>query len=85
MQISIKSATAVLGLMAVSACSELGIESDVERVAVGAGAGCVAGEIYRDGRCVEGAILGGAIGALLDTRSRGRGRYYGGDDEDDDD
>ncbi len=85
MQISLKSATAALGLMAVSACSELGIESDVERVAVGAGAGCVVGEVYRDGRCVEGAILGGALGALLDTSSRGRGRYYGGDDDDYDD
>ncbi len=85
MQSSIKAVATAFGVFSLSACSELGIESDVERVAVGAGAGCVVGEIYRDGRCVEGAILGGALGALLDTRSRGRGRYYGDDDDYDDD
>ena len=83
MQSSIKAVATALGVFSLSACSELGIESDVERVAVGAGAGCVVGEIYRDGRCGEGAILGGALGALLDTRSRGRGRYYDDDYDDD--
>ncbi|TFL16701.1 hypothetical protein [Jannaschia formosa] len=34
-------------------------QQDVGRGAVGAGLGCVAGEIIRDGQCVEGAVLGG--------------------------
>lgn len=52
---------AVLGL---AACDE--IDSDLERAAVGAAVGCVAGEILVDGRCVEGAVVGGAVGAVSD-------------------
>ncbi len=52
---------AVVGL---SACDE--IDSDLERAAVGAAIGCVAGEVVVDGRCVEGAVIGGAAGALSD-------------------
>ena len=48
----------------VSACDE--IDSDLERAAIGAAIGCAAGEILVDGRCVEGAIIGGAAGALSD-------------------
>ena len=49
---------------ALSACDE--IDSDFERAAVGAAIGCAAGEILVDGRCVEGAIIGGAAGAISD-------------------
>ena len=52
-------AVSALGL---AACDK--IDSDLERAAVGAAAGCVAGEVIRDGRCVQGAIIGGAAGAL---------------------
>lgn len=52
---------AVAGL---SACDE--INTDLERAAVGAAAGCIAGEVLVDGRCVEGAVIGGAGGALYD-------------------
>ena len=36
----------------------------LERAAVGAAIGCVAGEVLVNGRCVEGAVVGGGIGAL---------------------
>jgi hypothetical protein len=36
----------------------------LERAAVGAAIGCVAGEVFVNGRCVEGAVVGGGIGAL---------------------
>ena len=52
---------AVAGL---ASCDE--IDTDLERAAVGAAAGCLAGEVLVDGRCVEGAIIGGAAGALAD-------------------
>ena len=47
---------------ALSACDE--INSDLERAAVGAAIGCAAGEILVDGRCLEGAVVGGAAGAI---------------------
>lgn len=52
---------AIVGL---AACDE--IDSDLERAAVGAAIGCVAGEVIVDGHCVEGAVIGGAAGALSD-------------------
>lgn len=51
-------------LIGLSACDEL--NSDLERAAVGAAVGCVAGEVIVDGKCVEGAVIGGAAGALSD-------------------
>jgi hypothetical protein len=51
-------------ITALAACDE--INSDLERAAVGAAIGCAAGEVLVNGRCVEGAILGGAAGALSD-------------------
>lgn len=51
-------------ITALAACDE--INSDLERAAVGAAIGCAAGEVLVDGRCIEGAILGGAAGALSD-------------------
>ena len=51
-------------LVALAACDE--IDSDLERAAVGAAVGCVAGEVLVDGRCVEGAVIGGAAGAISD-------------------
>ena len=59
-----KTAILVTGLLAFSACDEL--DSDLDRAAVGAAIGCAAGEILVDGKCVEGAIIGGATGALAD-------------------
>ena len=53
--------TAVLG---VAACDE--IDSDLERAAVGAAIGCVAGEVLVDGNCIPGAVIGGAGGLLVD-------------------
>lgn len=47
---------------ALAACDE--INSDLERAAVGAAIGCAAGQVLVNGRCVEGAIVGGAAGAL---------------------
>lgn len=47
---------------ALSACDE--INSDLERAAIGAAIGCAAGEVLVEGRCVEGAVVGGAAGAL---------------------
>ena len=40
------------------------LESDGERALAGAGAGCVAGEVLANDKCVEGALAGGLIGAL---------------------
>lgn len=48
--------------VSLTACDEL--NSDLERAAVGAAIGCVAGEVLVDGKCVEGAVVGGAAGAL---------------------
>lgn len=56
--------TAILGL---SACSQ---GTDLERALVGAGAGCIAGEIIDDGECLVGAAIGGAAGALSDDVNR---------------
>ncbi|MGB3407839.1 MAG: hypothetical protein WBA67_10125 [Jannaschia sp.] len=39
-------------------------DGDIERGAIGAGIGCLAGEVLRDGACVEGAVLGGGAGVL---------------------
>lgn len=52
----------ILALTGLAACDR--IDTDLERAAVGAAAGCVAGEVLVNGRCVEGAIIGGAAGAL---------------------
>ncbi|UWQ16119.1 hypothetical protein [Jannaschia sp. M317] len=38
--------------------------SDFERAAVGAVIGCAVGEIVDDGKCVTGAAIGAAGGAL---------------------
>jgi hypothetical protein len=39
-------------------------QGDVNRGVIGAGIGCVAGEIIRDGQCVEGALLGGTTAVV---------------------
>ncbi len=56
--------SAIILLAGLAACDE--IDSDLERAAVGAAVGCVAGEVLVDGQCVEGAVVGGAIGAVSD-------------------
>lgn len=57
-----------VALFGLAACDEtndyIDRTSDAERAAVGAVAGCIAGEILRDGECVTGAAIGAAGGAL---------------------
>jgi hypothetical protein len=53
-------ALAGLGLIAtLGACVQ---DGDLTSGAIGAGIGCVAGEVLADGRCVEGAVLGTGAG-----------------------
>ena len=59
-KLSLLAIAAILGL---SACSQ---GTDLERALIGAGAGCIAGEIIDDGECLVGAAVGGAAGALSD-------------------
>lgn len=59
-----KISIALLAAFGLAACDE--IDSDLERAAVGAAVGCVAGEVLVDGKCVEGAVVGGAVGAISD-------------------
>ena len=40
--------------------------SDLERAVVGGAAGCLVGELLEDGKCVTGAAIGAAGGALAD-------------------
>ncbi|NNE81944.1 MAG: hypothetical protein HKN18_16870 [Silicimonas sp.] len=54
----------IAAIVGLSACDQ--INSDLERAAVGAAIGCVAGEVLVDGRCVEGAVIGGAAGVISD-------------------
>jgi len=42
------------------------LEGDGERALAGAAGGCLAGEILREGACVEGALVGAVGGALFD-------------------
>lgn len=37
---------------------------DLIRGGVGAGLGCLAGEIIEDGKCVEGAVVGGGAAVI---------------------
>ena len=59
-KLSILAIAAILGL---SACSQ---GTDLERALIGAGAGCLAGELLEEGECLAGAAVGGAAGALAD-------------------
>lgn len=54
--------TAVASVFAIAACDA--IDSDLERGLVGAAIGCAVGETLVNGRCVEGAVVGGAAGVL---------------------
>ncbi|MEO1536531.1 MAG: hypothetical protein AAFR73_02275 [Pseudomonadota bacterium] len=54
---------AVAAFLGLTACSQ---GTDLERALIGAGAGCLAGEIIDDGECLVGAAIGGAAGALSD-------------------
>lgn len=36
----------------------------MQNAAIGAGIGCIAGEVISNGRCVDGALVGGLGGAL---------------------
>ena len=53
-----------VAFVGLAACDE--VNTDFERAMVGAAVGCVAGEVLVDGKCVEGAVIGGAAGALSD-------------------
>lgn len=56
---------AAVSIVSLSACAGINrIDTNSERALVGAGAGCLAGEILREGSCVEGALAGGLAGAL---------------------
>jgi len=55
-------ALAALSFAGLTACDEF--NSDFERAAVGAAAGCIAGEVFVNGKCIEGAVIGGAAGAV---------------------
>ncbi|MGR3514125.1 MAG: hypothetical protein ACU0GG_15300 [Paracoccaceae bacterium] len=54
---------AIAAILGLSACSQ---GTDLERALIGAGAGCLAGEIIDEGECLVGAAVGGAAGALAD-------------------
>ncbi len=59
-----KTAFAVLAaIIGLSACNE---GSDLDRAIIGGLAGCAAGEILSDGKCLSGAAVGAAAGALAD-------------------
>lgn len=58
---------AIAAILGLTACSQ---GTDLERALIGAGAGCVAGEIIDDGECLVGAAIGGAAGALSDDIQR---------------
>ncbi len=51
----------IAALIALAGCSQ---GSDLERAAVGGAAGCLIGEILEDGKCLTGAAVGAAGGAL---------------------
>ena len=53
-----------VSFVGLAACDRL--DNDLERAAVGAAIGCAAGEVFLDGKCVEGAIVGGAAGVVSD-------------------
>jgi hypothetical protein len=59
-----------IALAALGACTPTG--SDLERGALGAVIGCAAGEILRDCKCLTGAAVGAAGGALSDDIMRRR-------------
>lgn len=52
---------ALLAVAFLAACNTSG---DLERGLIGAGLGCAAGEIIRDGNCVAGAVVGGTAGVI---------------------
>ncbi len=54
--------TAVASTLGLSACNE--VNSDLERAVVGGAIGCAAGEVFANGRCVEGAVVGAGVGVL---------------------
>ncbi|WP_417249976.1 hypothetical protein [Celeribacter sp.] len=54
-------AVSFLAATVLSGCLE---SQDMQNAAIGAGIGCIAGEIIRDGKCVDGAVVGGLGGAL---------------------
>ncbi len=54
---------AVLAMLGLAACSQ---GTDLERALIGAGAGCLAGELIDEGECLTGAAVGGVAGALSD-------------------
>jgi hypothetical protein len=54
------STLAVVLLVGLSAC----MGSDLERAGIGALAGCAIGELLDDGKCIAGAAVGAAGGAL---------------------
>ncbi len=56
----------VLALVALSGLAACNEGSDIDRAIIGGLAGCAAGEILRDGKCITGAAIGATAGALAD-------------------
>lgn len=54
----------VPALVLVAGLSACNAGSDLERAAIGGVVGCAIGEIIDDGKCVTGAAIGAAGGAL---------------------
>jgi len=52
-----------MALTGLAACSN---GSDLDRAIIGGLAGCAAGEIISDGKCITGAAIGATAGALAD-------------------
>ena len=53
---------AILAAFTLSGC--LGSDSELESAVVGGAIGCAAGEVFTQGRCVEGAVIGAGVGVL---------------------
>ena len=59
-----KRATGALALTAAMLLSGCLGGSDLEAAAVGGLIGCAAGEVFTEGRCVEGAVVGAGTAVL---------------------
>jgi len=55
---------AALSVVGLSACDH---HSNLENAIMGAAIGCAAGEVIKDGKCVQGAVVGGAAGAMSNS------------------
>lgn len=54
---------AIFATLGLAACDQ---GSDLERAVVFGAAGCAVGEVLQDGKCITGAAIGAAAGAVAD-------------------